>query len=77
MTLRLIRETETGIEVSDGAGWREPYPGEFVAMPGGNFLDLNGERAAIAWLKGIAAGVLVALAAVAVVGAVVAERAGS
>lgn len=74
MTHRLIRETDTGILVSDGAGWRAPYPDEFVAVDGGsNWLDLNGERAAIAWLKGIGVGVLVTLAVVAVVAGVIAE----
>jgi hypothetical protein len=60
--LRLIAETESGIQVSDGAGWRSPYPGEFVAVDGGsNFLELNGETAAVAWWKGLGAGLLLGL----------------
>lgn len=54
--MRLLMETDTGVLVSDGHGWREPHEGEFVSVDGGNFLSLNGERAAIAWLKGAFAG---------------------
>lgn len=76
--MRLIAETETGIQVSDGAGWRDPMPGEFLAMDdGSNFLALNAESAAVAWWKGFGAGIGVALVTLAVFAAVAAERVGS
>jgi hypothetical protein len=65
--MRLICETESGIQVSDGHGWRAPYPGEFVAVDGqSNFLELNGESAAVAWWRGLGAGLLIGAGAVAV-----------
>lgn len=72
--MRLIQETADGIMVSDGHGWREPEPNEFVPVQGGNYLDLNGERAAVAWWKGVAAGGLTVLAVVAIWAAWYAEH---
>jgi len=73
--MRLIAETETGIQVSDGTGWRDPMPGEFIALDdGSNFLSLNGESAAVAWWKGFGAGIGVTLVTLAICAAVAAER---
>ncbi len=76
--MRLIMETEAGVQVSEGAGWRDPEPGEFLAMDdGSNFLALNAESVAVAWWKGFGAGIAVALVSLAVFAAVAAERIGS
>lgn len=75
--MRLIQETESGLMVSDGTGWRAPHPGEFVAMDGGqNYWDLNGERAAVAWLKGAFVGSAVTAVMLSVALAVWAGRIG-
>lgn len=66
--MRLIAETDTGIQVSDGAGWRDPFPGEFIAVDGGsNFLELNGETAAVAWWRGMGVGLMLGAGVVAAI----------
>lgn len=73
--MRLIREIEGGIEVSEGNGWRPPYAGEFVATEDGSgFLNLNAESTAVAWWQGFGSGLLAAMAGLAAIAVFVVER---
>lgn len=50
----MFRVFEDRAERLDANGWTELGPHEWVEMPGGNYLQFNGEDAAVGRMQGIA-----------------------
>jgi hypothetical protein len=58
--------TESGIRVLDKDGWRAPVNGEVIPTGDGNYLQVNGEDSAVAFMKGVGIAVVVMMAVVGV-----------